>query len=277
MSSLNINLTVIGDRSCSTTRTYLEYLLWSGYRIQRLWLIDFGNMSWRTRLRSVLSSLMYSRRKPMLDRQFSEVCRLLQVQAGCTPINYDSAWQPSDYACEVSVFRASGFDDPRLQARMVQAADTAFLYTNGGRVPAQLLDRPDIRVLHIHPGIVPDLRGSDCFLWSADTRRKLGASCFYMSSGIDEGPLILQREFSLPKLPALAPLLERGDEPTAYRALLYAVDPHLRAQLLVDVLRSYSGADLRFLPAHNQMPAGRPAYLWMHPSLRLKVIKEAFL
>ena len=160
---------------------------------------------------------------------------------------------------------------------MVQAGDTAFLYTNGGRVPASLLGRPEIRVLHIHPGIVPDLRGSDCLLWSAVVRGQLGVSCFYMSSGIDEGALIGQREFALPQLPALAPLLEGGEEPIAYRALLYAVDPHLRAQLLVDVLHMHEGVDLRCLPACEQVPASRPAYLWMHPRLRLQVMKELFL
>ena len=114
-------------------------------------------------------------------------------------------------------------------------------------------------------------------LWSAAVRRELGVSCFYMSTGIDEGALIGQREFPLPRLPALAPLLKNGEEPMAYRALLYAVDPHMRAQLLVDVLRAYSGADLRRLPAREQSHASRLAYLWMHPRLRLKVMKESFL
>ena len=81
----------------------------------------------------------------------------------------------------------------------------------------------------------------------------------------------------MPRLPVLAPLLGSGEEPTAYRALLYAVDPHLRAQLLVDVLRAHPGADLRRLPAREQTRASRPAYLWMHPRLRRQVMKESFL
>jgi hypothetical protein len=97
-----------------------------------------------------------------------------------------------------------------------------------------------------------------------------------MSPGIDEGEVIGQREFDLPRLPSLAPLLTPQNEDTAYRALLFAVDPHFRAQLLADVLRAHPGADLRRLPTRAQPPASRPAYLWMHPRLRLRAMREAF-
>jgi hypothetical protein len=277
MAETAVNLTVIGDRSCSTTRTYLEHLRAAGYRPRRLWLIDFGSKSRLTRLRDLARRIAVRRRTPKQQDEYNSLCIRLQVEAGCAPIDHQSVWRPSDYAQEVRSFRARDFDDPILQERMARASDTAFLYTNGGRVPASLLNLPEIRILHIHPGIVPDLRGSDCLLWSAAVRRKLGVSCFYMSSGIDEGALIGQREFELPRLPALAPLVEGGSEPTAYRALLFAVDPHLRAQLLLDVLRAHPGADLRNLPAREQTLAARPAYLWMHPRLRLQVMKESFL
>lgn len=277
MAETVVNLTVIGDRSCSTTRTYLEHLRAAGYRPRRLWLVDFGSQSWRTRLRQMVAALAIWRKEPVRDAKFTELCTRLQEQAGWPSIDHTAVWKPADYAEEVLSFRARDFEDPHLHARMVQAGDTAFLYTNGGLVPASLLGRPEIRVLHIHPGIVPDLRGSDCLLWSAVVRGQLGVSCFYMSPGIDEGALIGQREFALPRLPAIAPLLQGGQEPEAYRALLYAVDPHLRAQLLVDVLRMHEGVDLRCLPACEQVPASRPAYLWMHPRLRLQVMKELFL
>jgi hypothetical protein len=276
MADTVVNLTVIGDRSCSTTRTYLAHLQAAGYRPRRLWLVDFGRVTWRTRLREAAAALGF-RRRQQHDESYTDLCTQLQAQAGFPPINHAAAWRPEDYAEEVRTFRVRDFDDPRLHARMTAAGDTAFLYTNGGRVPAALLERPGIRVLHIHPGIVPDLRGSDCMLWSAAVRGRLGVSCFYMSAGIDEGALIAQREFALPKLPALAPLLACGQEPTAYRALLYAVDPHLRAQLLVDVLRTRGSADLRRVPAREQARASRPAYLWMHPRLRRQVMKESFL
>lgn len=280
-----INLTVIGDRACSTTRTYLVYLRQERLSPRCLWLIRFAPVPRRLRrLRSVLGArladaLMSGRGDTDLPREqgFADLCLRLQAEAGFEPIDYFSPWRPAEYAERVESFSASDFHDPYLQRRITGTGDTAFLYTNGGIVPASLLARPGVRILHVHPGIVPEMRGSDCLLWSALVRRRIGVSCFYMSPGIDEGEVIGQREFDLPRLPSLTALLDSDREEAAYRALLFAVDPHFRAQLLVEVLRAYREVDLRHLPARAQPPAPRPPYLWMHPRLRLRAIREAFL
>lgn len=281
MTEADINLTVIGDRLCSTTRTYLTHLRDAGFRPRALWLVDFGSPpGWRQRVRGLLAGLRSLGRScgaTENDDGFAALCLHLQEEAGFDPIDHTASWRPEDFADEVKVFHARDFNDHALLVRMLNSRDTAFLYTNGGLVPATLLDQPDLRVLHIHPGIVPELRGSDCLLWSAAVRQKLGVSCFYMSAGIDEGALIGQRSFDLPRMPSLAPWIAGQGESTAYRALLNAVDPHLRATLLVDVLNSHPGADLRRLPSCEQTRPSRPAYLWMHPRLRRQVMREAFL
>lgn len=288
MAETTLNLTVIGDCACSTTRTYLIYLKSAGFRARRLWLVNFGAEGPRRRiLRRILGAtatefLLGWRASSWsapggTDERYAGLCRRLQEEAGFPPIDHFAAWSPDDYAEEITRFLASDFTDSALQSRMLAARDTAFLYTNGGIVPGPLLAAPGLRIFHIHPGIVPELRGSDCFLWSAAVRRRLGVSCFYMSAGIDEGMILGQREFTLPRLPSLASFMNREDEPLAYRALLFAVDPHLRASLFVDVLRSHPRADLRTLPAQAQLQARRPAYLWMHPRMRLLTMREAFL
>lgn len=288
MGETTLNLTVIGDCACSTTRTYLSYLKSAGFRPRHLWLVNFGPESRRRRVLrrfvgSAVADVLLGRHSPscpapgVADERYGGLCLRLQEEAGFNPIDHFAAWSPEDYAEEVTRFRASDFSDTGLQRRMIAGRDTAFLYTNGGIVPGPLLEVPGLRMFHIHPGIVPELRGSDCFLWSAAVRRKLGVSCFYMSAGIDEGTVLGQCEFELPRLPSLASLMNPEDEPLAYRALLFAVDPHLRASLFVDVLRSHLGADLRTLPARPQPQARRPAYLWMHPRMRLMTMREAFL
>lgn len=288
MAEKTLNLTVIGDRACSTTRTYLTYLKLAGFRAKRLWLVNFGFENRRRRFMrrffgGAVTDLLLGWRYPttsaltVADERYAGLCLDLQDEAGFVPIDHFSTWSPTEYADEIERFHASDFSDVALQARMAAARDTAFLYTNGGIVPGPLLDMPDLRIFHIHPGIVPDLRGSDCFLWSAIVRRKLGVSCFYMSAGIDEGMLLGQCEFELPRLPSLAPFMKPEDEPLAYRALLFAVDPHLRASLFVDVLRAHQECDLRTLPADTQPKVARPPYLWMHPRLRLQTMRESFL
>lgn len=285
MAATEINLTVIGDRACSTTRTYLMYLRAAGFRPRRLWLVDFVKPTpTLRRLRALIGERLAEvwRRSSASPAQAPEaeyraLCLQLQREAGFDPIDHFGHWQPDEFSNKVEQFSASDFHDPVLQRRLLSTLDTAFLYTNGGIVPASLLDKPGVRVLHIHPGIVPDVRGSDCLLWSAWAHRRIGVSCFYMSPGIDEGPLIGQLEADLPHLPSMSGLLATGREPELYRALLFAVDPHYRARLLVEVLKQHPYADLRRLPFVAQPPARRPAYLWMHPRLRVRVMKDTFL
>jgi methionyl-tRNA formyltransferase len=75
------------------------------------------------------------------------------------------------------------------------------LYTSGGRVPGDLLSTSPSRMIHIHPGVVPYVRGSDCLFWSVLTRGRPGMSCFYMNAGIDTGDIIHTREFDAPSYP----------------------------------------------------------------------------
>jgi len=285
MQMKTINLTIIGDCACSTTRTYLAYLHRAGLRPKNLWLVNFGPAS--TGLKLARKFLGWRRADRMLgqrnspsqatDSKAAIFSAQLQTEAQLKVVEFYNEWHPAALADKLEYFSATDFSDPLLQRRMLEAADTAFLYTNGGIVPASLLANPKIRILHIHPGIVPEMRGSDCLLWSALLRQRIGVSCFYMGSGIDDGAVIAQQEFELPKLPSLKPFLSPKVEEQAYKALLFSIDPHYRAKLLVQVLEKESSADLRKLTTRVQASPLRPAYLWMHPRLRLKTMQESFL
>jgi len=271
-----LNLTVIGDRACSTTRVYLHHLRKAGLRPRRLWLVDFSPAPrWIGAAGRVLGAeranrlRAFERRPPAAPApEFGALCEALQRSAGFDVVDLFSEIDGHAFADEVKSLVAVDYDDPALEAQIVRHADTAFLYTNGGRVPARVLDHPEVRFFHVHPGMVPEVRGSDCLLWSALDRRRVGVSCFYMSPGIDEGDLLGQREFPLPDVSPLRPVLTPDREDMAYRALLFAVDPHYRARVFTDVLEAASGGDLRKCAAIPQTSPRRPPYLWMHPALR---------
>lgn len=284
LGGVEINLTVIGDKKCSTTLTYLTYLNRAGLVPKRLWLVDFGvceSPRWAFP-RGLFSSL---KRKitPSLsaaeangEQQFHELGENLQTDAGFDVISHLSDWSPEQYASSVKEFSVHSFNDEYLRKLMVKHSDTAFLYTNGGIVPAGLLDEPEIKILHVHPGIVPQFRGSDCFLWSGYVSGKLGMSCFYMSAGLDEGEVLHKQEFPLPRLLSILPFLDESNEALAYRALLYFVDPHYRALTLVTTLSQNLNGDLRKLPSIPQKSTVEFPYLWMHPMVRLQILRDIF-
>jgi hypothetical protein len=139
----------------------------------------------------------------------------------------------------------------------------AILFTGGGLVPAELLDIPHCRFIHVHPGVLPSVRGADGLLWSLLLRGRPGASVFYMSPGLDEGDLIASGEFDLPPLPVD---FAEMDVMTAYRLLYSFVDPLLRACMLLRVIESAS-TSIFDLPAQAQRGDGT-TFHFMNARLR---------
>ena len=278
-----INLTIIGDRACGTTRAYLTYLAAAGFRPRALWLVDFFPAPHvARRVRSIpLVGLSWANRIHRGGRPSGEtmtplmtrLCDELQAAAP-QPIDFVGDFDFAHFAGSLRNFVAEDFDDPFLQNEIIGHCDQPFLYTNGGIVPKSLLAHPEVRILHIHPGIVPQMRGSDCLLWSCHRRGRLGASCFYMASGIDEGHLIRRTEFAVPDLSCLRDYLTAEHEDTVYRALSRAFDPHIRAMLFAEVVADAATSDLGAMPAEPQEANDEPAYLWMHPRIRLKVLRD---
>ncbi len=279
----DLDLIVIGDRSCGTTRTYLTYLNDQGMRPRELWLVDFFPAPAKaSKLRTLplvgttLAHRAHARApKPEFQPsdEFFRLCARLQDVVPHA-IDYAAPFAYEGYVGRIRELVAEDYDDPWLQREIVRHKDSAFLFTNGGIVPGELLGRRDVRIIHIHPGVVPEIRGSDCFLWSCHVRGRPGASCFYMAAGIDEGEVIGTMEFCLPDLSCIAEYLTPELEDMAYRALAVALDPHMRAMLFADVLARTQRSDLRKLDAVPQPPNDEPAFLWMHPKVRLKVLRD---
>ena len=268
-----LDLCVIADRFCATSRTYLTYLAANGYRVRKILLVDFvgrhePSRAMARRWGRLIAGVRKQRIK-LPDRdypaEFQALCERVQANQP-VQVDYFGSFDFSAYADRVERFVAEDYDDPDLHRRLAREGRATFLYTNGGRVPAIVLEREGQRILHIHPGVVPEVKGSDCLFWSLLTRGRPGMSCFYMNAGIDTGDIILTREFEAPRFPELAEFFSR-DPDLAYRALLHAYDPHLRAMTLLDVVTTAGNKPLGQLASVRQQPDAGRAFFWMHPRL----------
>lgn len=241
----------------------MTYLARAGWRMPSLLLVDFGappvRPAWHQRLRSIF------RRPTQIESRFEALCRALQP-AWAASIDFTGDFRFERYADKVIEVRARDYTDPTFQDLLRARKDRVFLYTNGGRVPSALLAEPNLRMLHVHPGVVPAVRGSDGLFWSVLTRGRPGASCFLMDPGIDTGAVLLTKEFPLPDFKDA--LGESAiDEALLYRALLFAYDPHLRGAVLAELVEKANG-DLRNAVGTAQIDGPNEAYAWMHPRLR---------
>ena len=177
------------------------------------------------------------------------------------------------YAANVDRVLVRDLRDGALAEVLSGLVPGTVLYTGGGIVPRTVLDIAGLRILHVHPGHLPEVRGADGLLWSTLVRGRPGMSCFYMDAGIDTGDIILARDY--PPLCFDVPAEHRPDDRTLYRAIFSFCDPLLRAELLVDQVLGSPG-DLDALPAVPQGPSEGDTYHFMHPALRRVVLARLF-
>lgn len=274
-----IDLVVVGDKSCTTTRTYLEYLKRNQFQPAILVLVDFTYQSAKRAFVKKAIRLFDPKRKifpfarPMQRNPiFFDLCNIFQKVFDFQVDLFSEKFNYENYADTVIDYKAKDFSELKLHKLLLGLGRNYFLYTSGGMVPGSLLSNSAFKMLHIHPGIVPQVQGSDGLLWSILTRQKVGMSCFFMDAGIDTGDLIIQREYEFHQFPELKYLVEDHVE-TLVSALIYSYDRHFRAKLLIEALDAVEG-NLSRITAKKQPAEGRRVYYGMHSRLMQKVLQD---
>lgn len=126
-----------------------------------------------------------------------------------------------------------------------------FIYSGpGGVVLRKEILNIGIKFLHVHPGRVPDFRGSTTVYYQLLSERTCGASAIFLTETIDTGPLLGSGTFKVPQ----------GVD------LDYEFDPEIRSRILIKVIKGYTRKG-RFAQRNQSADAGE-TYFIMHPVLR---------
>lgn len=72
------------------------------------------------------------------------------------------------------------------------------IYSGGGILRDEILSL-NCNFIHIHPGSLPEYRGSTCFYYSLLNEGKCSCTAFIMEKGIDSGKIIHSKDFMPPK------------------------------------------------------------------------------
>lgn len=146
---------------------------------------------------------------------------------------------------------------------------SSFLYTGGGIVKKSFLDIPNIKIFHIHPGFLPDLRGADGLLWSTLLFKKFSGSFFLMNTKIDTGEIIYRSFLKKLLLPKDIFKLENK---MIYRFIFVFLDPFLRATILKNcLLQTNFLRDIKFI---KQDPGQGETMHFMSPILKNDAYNE---
>ena len=100
---------------------------------------------------------------------------------------------------------------------------TLAIHAGAGILHDAVLALPQLGTLGAHMGLLPRFRGMNVAEWAALTGSPVGCSVYWMSRGIDTGPIILTRDVSIEGCATIDDLRERVDV-----AQLDALDEALR-------------------------------------------------
>jgi len=176
------------------------------------------------------------------------------------------------YADDVDRVVANSLKDATLREALRRLVPATVVYTGGGIVPRSVLGLDRLRMIHVHSGLLPDVRGADVLLWSIMTNGRPGVSAFWMVPGLDAGDVLAARELDALRIPV--PSAEAIDDQILYRAVYSFIDPLLRAEFLVnEVLARGDPLDLPTSPQNLQVGL---TYHFMHPLLRSRALRMLF-
>jgi folate-dependent phosphoribosylglycinamide formyltransferase PurN len=142
-----------------------------------------------------------------------------------------------------------------LHAALKSSKCRDWIFSGGGILSPDTLALGK-RFLHVHPGVVPEYRGSTCFYYSLLSGFTLGATAFIMDEQLDTGNVVTRASFELN-------CRVTGDQPLFMDHIL---DPYIRACTLRKALKKIMSQG--GLGGDIQAPSTTPAYYVMHPLLR---------
>lgn len=123
--------------------------------------------------------------------------------------------------------------------------------------------------IHVHPGVVPGMRGADCLLWSALVENRIGMSAFFMNEGVDTGDIIARLSFAIPHFDIS---VSKFDSETVKDLLVNYVDPHYRAFTLAAIFESKANP-VQWETEKQHLSEGK-TYYFMHKALLPQAINK---
>lgn len=172
--------------------------------------------------------------------------RLSQI----TPMCQDSPICIQDYSDNVIPLFVHGINDPKVVETLNSIAGSLVLFTGGGIVSDTFLSRTNKPLMHIHPAVLPEIRGCDGILWNYLIRGTVGATCLNLSKQIDAGDILFTQEWESSYL--MKGVFDKVEISDRYRFLYSFVDPWVRAACLIAYIERH-----RLRPALGESQADR--------------------
>jgi len=150
-----------------------------------------------------------------------------------------------------------------VQALQKSAPEYVVASVPGGTILRKEILNSGKRFIHVHPGLLPMVRGSTAIYYSLLLEGKLGATVILMEEKIDEGPVLHAKTF------------EAGPKD---EDLDYVTDPGMRTAALIEYfekLRDHQ-IDLKTLPKPSVQKSQGHTFYIIHPVLKHLALRKYY-
>lgn len=232
-----INNTAILLTNTTIGKAYLQVMLNNGYITEKVILLNWNNIKKNDSLLLKLFKKLPAKWQLLLFHFHSKGIKN-KISFNVYQ-NVKSTLSRSKIHFEI--LPCKSINDNNVVEFIKKIPQNLLIYTGGGIVRKPLLNLKK-NILHVHPGILPYIRGSNGLFWSILERNKPGFTCFLMNEGIDTGNIICSQEFEMPriKIPYLfSRLMPNTNLYFSLMALENCYVSYYRAVLLLNVLKNY--------------------------------------
>lgn len=195
--------------------------------------------------------------------------KLIQLDVFSTDLNQPTTSILKNVGWNYDKIEINSINDQNLINYLQENVQEDFIIFSGGGILRDSILSIGKRFIHVHPGIVPEVKGADCLLWSALVYEKIGMSSIIMNKGIDTGDIIHTSNFEIPKFEIN---IESYTLRTLKQTLINFVDPHYRAEHLVVTFKREPNPE-KWDTIRQNTKDGRQ-YYFMHDSILPSVISK---
>lgn len=177
---------------------------------------------------------------------------LILLRQPGTSGKFDIGSLARSFEMNMTEVEAADINDPAV-VNAVAAWSQVYVIFSGpaGAIVRKPLFETGKKFIHVHPGRLPEFRGSTTIYYSLLAENKVEATALLLDEVIDAGPVIGRAAF---------------DPPADRRMIDGDYDPDIRAQLLAKVVREFSERG-RFDEIEQPAESGETFYI-IHPVLK---------
>ena len=161
----------------------------------------------------------------------------------------------TEYNIECVFLEAGRINDAEVRKALMHSTIDTWLFSGGGIIKQELFGTGK-NFIHIHPGMLPEFRGSTTFYYSLLEQGYVGASAFFMKEEIDAGDVIVDEKFKIN--------MQISRDNAFF--MDYILDPFIRAEVLKKALILLK-KDVK-VKTRSLSLLDKPAYYIAHPFVR---------